>query len=136
MELKTFFKIPAVQFAINSVILVSLVLNVIQFYHTWEETARIDALNKQLSAIQNANEDLKNPDNYLASEFYKERYAKQDLNMRKDGENILDTSYFEGATSDQKQSYTPKEAGTQQSNPQKWWNCFFASDRNKCVENY
>ncbi len=133
MTVKKFFQIPAVQFVVHIIIISGLIVNIIQFYKIWHEKARIQKTSTELSIINNIAEDLRHPDNYLSSDFYKEKYAKEEMNMRKNGENILDTSQFEGTTIGQRASYTPLNDGEEKTNIEKWIDCFFGQDRLKYI---
>jgi cell division protein FtsB len=80
----------------------------------------IDSLIAQERDLAQKNRDLENSLNFLTSDEYREKIARQQLNLKKDGEIVVnfpnDTATTESTVA----------SGPQKSNPQKWWDYFFA----------
>lgn len=134
MSLSKFFKLPIVQFSIHIMIVFGFALNIHQLYKIWGEDARIQQAEEDLLIIKNRNNDYKNSGSYLYSDYYRDKYAKQQSNLKKDGEMIIDTSSFEGADSENNFTYIPKETEERKTKVEKWMDCFFSSTRDKCIK--
>ena len=80
-----------------------------------------DSLTKQAETLQKNSQDLNNSLSYLNSQNYKDRIARQQLNLKKNGETVYNFSYSSIPTS------TINSTG-QGSNPSKWWKFFFQSN--------
>lgn len=132
MKIRSFFQTPAVILALHVLILLGFALNIVQCYKIWQEQAKIEKSDEELSLVKSLLQDFNNPDNYLSSDIFKEIYAKQNMNNKVNGESVMDTSAFEGA-SNQNSSYIPQSESEQKTNVEKWTECFFGEDRNKCV---
>ena len=93
----------------------------------------IDDLNKQADFYNKTNQSLSGSLSSYDSEFYKEKVARDQLNLKKDGEQVY--SYSDSgsaATSSAAPVLTapatvpiPAVALKPESNPKKWWNYFF-----------
>ena len=105
-----------------------LVLGVLK-YKQYQRQQAIElekqTLMAQEDSLQKKNSELKDSLAQLSSEQYKERVAREDLNLKKEGEIVYNFSLF----ADNQQSSGPKNATEKISNPRKWWNYFFNHSR-------
>jgi cell division protein FtsB len=94
-------------------------------YKQWQSQKEIEKQKQNLLAqadqLQKKNDELNQSLEYLNSESFKERVARQQLNLKKQGE----TTYSFGDA--------PAPGGSNSSQPrvknaQKWWNYFFATE--------
>jgi cell division protein FtsB len=87
----------------------------------WHKRAQIqkeiNQIVQQQQALQQKNQDLATSLDLLNTQDYKEKIAREQLNLKKDGEIVVNFS----------QAQTPEQTSsqTQESNPQKWWRYFF-----------
>lgn len=79
----------------------------------------VAALKKQEADLIQKNQTLQNGLAYFNNEQYKDMVARQQLNLRKDGEIVVN---FPPAVEQQSQE---PAAAPKTSNPTKWWNYFF-----------
>lgn len=102
---------------------------IVQFrqYQTKREVQKeIDNLSKQADQLQKNNQDLQSMIAYLKTDSYKEKAAREQLSLRKEGETVYS---FSDNTA---QPPTPEQIAEaekikNQGNPSKWWNYFFKS---------
>jgi cell division protein FtsB len=95
-------------------------------YKQWRQTQAVKALKndllKQANLQNQKNQELADSINFINSDDFKEQVARQQLNLKKNGEVVY--------------SFTPDQdeaTGTEQntvavaavSNPEKWWHYFF-----------
>ncbi|MBI4363508.1 MAG: septum formation initiator family protein [Candidatus Doudnabacteria bacterium] len=80
--------------------------------------SEIDKLQEQSDKISKENAELAELINYLKTDTYKERQAREQLNLKKEGEHVVVLPKIEDL--DSAQSNTEKI-----SNPRKWINYFF-----------
>jgi hypothetical protein len=125
MTLQNFFKIPAVKLAVHILIIAGLVANIWQFYRIWEINQKIESENRQLQILQQQTNDARNQKDYFSSDLYKEKYSKQDLNFKKKGEEVIDTSLLENVNDTSGSTYIPTANLDNNSNVQKWLNYLF-----------
>jgi cell division protein FtsL len=90
----------------------------------WEERRSVNReianLQAQEQDLQQKNRDLENSLNFLTSDEYREKIARQQLNLKKDGEIVVNFPK-------DNLSGTAETAATHnKSNPRKWWDYFFA----------
>jgi cell division protein FtsB len=87
----------------------------------WHKRAKIqkeiDALIAQQQELEQKNKDLATSLDLLNTKDYKEKIAREQLNLKKDGEIVVNFS----------QATQPEQSQSQasESNPQKWWQYFF-----------
>jgi cell division protein FtsB len=85
---------------------------------------QIDKQIRQLQAradkISGQNQKLSDLVNYLGTDQYKEKAAREQLNLKKDGEFVV------ALPQNQQEQVSSAETAVQLSNPQKWYNYFFA----------
>ena len=81
----------------------------------------IKKLQEQSEKISQENADLALLINYLNTDTYKERQAREQLNLKKEGEYVI-------ALPKQEESAGQGSQTSQLSNPKKWFNYFFQSD--------
>ena len=79
------------------------------------------ALQEQADALTKKNEDLNESLQYLNSPNFKERVARQQLNLKKEGETVY--SFADASL----ENSLPNSAQAKQGNITKWWNYFFAN---------
>jgi len=88
----------------------------------------ISELSGQAQTLQQKNSDLKNLLAYLQTSDYKQKAARQQLDLKRDGEVV----YTFAAQDSGDASVSPGSAAaggpTEISNPRKWWNYFFNSN--------
>ena len=90
----------------------------------------IAELSKQADQLQKNNQDLQSFIAYLQTDSYKQKAAREQLSMKKDGEvvyslgdNTQNQGQVEGVSTASPSA--PEVPLAQQSNPHKWWNYFF-----------
>jgi cell division protein FtsB len=108
------------------VVLLAFLANV--KYRQWQVEKSIDKekqiLTEQAEAQQKKRDELSQSLSYLNSNSFKERVARQELGLKKDGEvvfNFTENQYAGSASSSQ----TGKKG---ESNFAKWWNYFVNND--------
>lgn len=96
----------------------------------YEINHEISDLQKQVNQLGDRNKELNDLISYFGTDAYKELQAREKLNLQKEGEVVV------ALPPDQSQlGYSPDAASDQakqvkQSNPQLWWNYFFAARTN------
>ena len=97
-------------------------------YKQWKNQQAIEKEKQNLTleaeTFNKKNQDLSNSLTYLTSESYKEKIARIQLNMKKDGEIAYSFSQANTSIPDTLPS-TPIQTG---SNFQKWWVYFFSNN--------
>ncbi len=95
-------------------------------YKQWQQTKTINALKddllRQANVQEQKNQELATSINFINSDDFQEQVARQQLNLKKNGEVVY--SFTQG----QDVSTTTGQvaaASAQAGNPQKWWNYFF-----------
>jgi len=94
-------------------------------YKQWQQVRAINALKadllRQADVQQKKNQELTDSINFLNSGDFKEQVARQQLNLKKNGEVVYNFTQGDDA------SATSAVAGASitASNPQKWWGYFF-----------
>ena len=106
---------------VGLVVLLALLTNL--KYQQWKSDSGVQKLKQdleqQLSAQQKKNQELSDSLSYLNSDDFKEQAARQQLNLKRDGEVVYDfTQADQGPAPGQAQQ-------VQTGNPQKWWKYFF-----------
>lgn len=76
-------------------------------------------LQSQVATQQKRSQDLQDSIEYLKSEDFKDKVAREQLNLKKDGELVYNFSQNNDMASEQK----PVDSRT---NAQKWWQYFFS----------
>ncbi len=84
-----------------------------------EKQLIIDQINEQ----EKKNKDLSDSLSLLTSQDYKERMARQQLNLKKDGEIVYNFSDVHNDTSTSQSSDPSTNVAS--ANAKKWWNYFF-----------
>jgi hypothetical protein len=84
----------------------------------------INHLREQEQETLNKNQSLSDSLGYLTSGEYKERIARQQLNLKRDGELVLGFA----AGSETTEATAAENPIDQTSNPRKWWNYFFKNN--------
>ncbi len=93
-------------------------------YKQWQQARSIEKLKqdllKQADVQQKKNQELTQSISFINSDNFKEQVARQQLNLKKDGEVVY--NFTEGTP-----TTTPAVAGASiaATNPQKWWSYFF-----------
>lgn len=97
-------------------------------YQQFKSQKAIDAekqnLLQQTNALQEKNDELSQSLSYLNSEGFKERVAREQLNLKKEGETVYNIS--EGPPL--KGGSTAPAADRSAHNYEKWWNYFMHND--------
>lgn len=78
-----------------------------------------NTLAAQADSLQKKNQELSDSLSYLNSQDYKERIARQQLNLKKEGEAVYNFSVL----NNQNSSDRPEDS--EDSNAKKWWDYFF-----------
>jgi cell division protein DivIC len=88
----------------------------------WQQRRKVDAEIKHLveeqSALEQRNNALQQSLQYFSSDAYKEKLAREQLGLKKDGEIVINFP-TEGVADSGKQKSEPAN------NPQKWWEYIF-----------
>lgn len=92
-----------------------------QFSNQKKIESQKKALQEQADSLIKKNEDLNKSLAYINSPSFKERVARQQLNLKKDGETVY--SFSDTPATDN--SNEAKQAG--ETNFIKWWNYFFSN---------
>ncbi len=113
----------------------AIIIEFNQFRQKYAVQKEIDSLSAQAQSLQKNNNDLQSFIAYLKTDEYKQKAAREQLNMKKDGEVVY--SFAKPAASTQVSANTPSgetsmadantnsSSSSQPSNLQKWWNYFF-----------
>ena len=91
-----------------------------QFKNQVEIEKKTQSLQQQADALQKKNEDLSQSLQYLNSPSFKERVARQQLNLKKDGEMVYGFTENGSSTSE-------GQIAVKTSNAKKWWDYFFTN---------
>jgi hypothetical protein len=128
-----FTELPIFSFLVHVFLLVALALSVYQYYQSWQTEVLIREEKTSIALIQENLDNLRSPNNYLNSEVYKDKLGR-DLNLKQEGEEVIDTSGVEDLEQDPS-SYIPPEKIDRKTNAEKWWDCFFSPRRDACLPN-
>jgi cell division protein FtsB len=110
-------------------ILLLLIVQVRQYRTRRQVEKEIGQLSTQADQIQKNNQDLQNMIAYLKTDSYKEKTAREQLSLRKEGETVYSFSAAEAqAAIEEKAAEIAKQQAKQSSNPSKWWNYFFKAE--------
>jgi cell division protein FtsB len=94
-------------------------------FRQWQSKNRIEAekqeLLRQAEELSNKNQELAESLKYLNTMNFREKIARQQLGLKKEGENVY--VFPEKLTAPE----TGQPGGNTGKNWQKWWNYFFAS---------
>jgi len=103
----------------------------------YEVNQEIEQLEKEINRLDRKNKELKNLIDYLETDQFVDRQAREGLNFKKPGEEVVvikDQDKLGSATgsagNDLPQVYDLPEASSQPqktTNPERWWRYFFAS---------
>ena len=95
-------------------------------YQQWRYEKSVERQKADLYAqeqvLQKKNEELNESLSLLNSPNFKERFARQQLNMKKEGETV-----FTFSEAGEPVIQGSQEASADEGNPRKWWNYFFNS---------
>lgn len=132
---KTFFLVTLVIFVL---LMIPLSKNVASRYRINQE---IKGLEMEIANTQNKNQDLNKLITYLNSDQFVEQQARENLNLKKEGEEVVVLRGLNEETGKEKQADTATpladksvfsvpglekaQARTEISNPQKWFNYFW-----------
>ncbi len=121
-----FFKQAGNIFIIALLLVVVITMGILE-YKQWHKrhliALEINNLATQQRELQQKNQDLEHSLSFLNTDAYKEKLARQQLNLKKDGEIVVNFPEPQGAPGEQISS--PKQDRT---NPQKWWQYFFRTN--------
>ncbi len=115
---------PNIIIAVTAVIVFLILLSLAQeMNRSWQiqrETAKLD---QEVSELQNNIIELEHLNQYFKTDDYRERLAREKLNYRAEGENVvlIPEQEIEAAEKLPQESDT----STAQSNPMRWWQAFF-----------
>lgn len=124
MSYKQFFssKITVLLF----IILLAFLTNI--KYKQWRSQRDIDRekqnLSQQAANLEKKNSELTESLSYLNSNSFKERVARQELGLKKDGETVFDFSENPNAAG----ASTAAGTQTKQTNFKKWWDYFTSNN--------
>jgi cell division protein FtsB len=93
-------------------------------YEQWKSEKAIEGEKENLylqeQQLQKKNQDLSNSLEFLKSQDFKERVAREQLNLKKEGEMV-----FTFSDQTPSEEYNGSEQTPKENYPQKWWNYFF-----------
>jgi cell division protein FtsB len=120
MDLKQILKSRFTTFVLGLVLVLIMVTTAQVLIRKYEVDRQIANLEERAEEINRKNLELSELVKYLNTPEYKEREARERLNLKKEGEIVL-------AVPDQlKESDSQSAAPLEPSNPEKWFNYFFA----------
>lgn len=94
-------------------------------YKQWESEKQVSAqrqsLQRQADALQKKNDELSQSLGYLNSDSFKESVARQQLGLKKQGEQVY--TFADAPQTDQGQN----QKASAESNPKKWLDYFFSN---------
>jgi cell division protein FtsB len=94
-------------------------------YQQWKNQKKIEAekqsLQKQADSLMKKNNELSESLEYINSPNFKERVARQQLNLKKEGETVY--SFIELKNTNE----NTEQQNKGESNASKWWNYFFVN---------
>ncbi|HEB01429.1 MAG TPA: septum formation initiator family protein [Candidatus Portnoybacteria bacterium] len=96
-------------------------------YHKWQIKREIAALQTEIEELERGNQELANLLEYFKTESFKEKEAREKLNLQKPGEKVVLMPSLE-QTEEEKEMKGEGEKGV--SNSTKWWKYLFASKDN------
>lgn len=103
-----------------------------KIYRKHQIQKEIEDLETQISQLKQKNDDMKNLISYLSSTDFKEREAREKLNLQKSDEkmiilrkDIVPSERLPESSADSSSQNPPKDDS---SNFQKWWKFFFAKE--------
>jgi cell division protein FtsB len=99
-----------------------------EIYRKRQVQREIDSLRAEAEKIKKGNLDLEQKLSYLGSQDYREKEAKDKLNLQSPGENVVVVKPGALKKEEDKSDDTPEQSlveGPGVSNPKKWWNYFF-----------
>lgn len=105
------------------IVVLLIVLGVVSLlqFNQWRKrqliALEIEQIKQQQAEVQQKNLDLENSLNLLNTQDYKERVAREQLNLKKEGEVVVN---FPPGLGSHNQTSQIRET-----NPQKWWRYFF-----------
>lgn len=126
MTLKEFFSTPLFRFLIHFIIIVGFWMNIWNVYRIWDMDYLIQNELRILSLLEQQNSDNRNQRDYFTSDLYEEKYAKQE-NFKLRDEEVIDTSVLEPSSQDGTSSYIGKDAKSNKSNIEKWYEYIFGA---------
>jgi len=96
-------------------------------WKNYQVNQKIESLKKEITQLEEENFELRNEINYYKTNSYKERLAREKLNLQKPGEIVIVITQPEEDkfSSVQKKEIKNKEKKLSGPNWQKWWNYFF-----------
>jgi hypothetical protein len=127
MNLTEFFSKPIVIFAVHTILMLGLFVNIFQLYRLDKIQKEVSTMEFNLDTLRQEKESSAGKKDYYNSEIFKEKYAKEE-NFKKRGEEVIDTSLVEGENTENN-SYVPVDLESGKSNPILWWEFLFSSDQ-------
>jgi cell division protein FtsB len=114
---------------ITIVILAGLLITlvVVQYRQFRQRSAISDEINhmkNQQSALEQKNQELDSSLQYLATSDFKDRLARQQLGLKKDGETVY--SFADAPAPQPDAQKLPASTDPSQSNMKKWWGYLFS----------
>jgi cell division protein FtsB len=89
-------------------------------YRKYQVQKKIDDLRAELGRLEKSNQDLSDMIAFLQTDEYRERQARQKLNLKADEEEVVVVPEIEIENEIKDENKERKL-----SNPEKWWNYFF-----------
>jgi len=90
-----------------------------QIYEKYQVDQQVKKLQSRVDQIRSSNQELSDLVNYLQTDQYKQKAAREQLDLKKDGEYVVSLPP-EQQTNDQ-----PQVSAAQVSIPKQWFNYFF-----------
>ena len=121
------------KFSLSSKLMIALLVIFCSFlanlrYQQWKNQKAVDQqkrnLQEQIAALQKKNQDLSDSLSYLGSSDFKDRFAREQLNLKRNGEVVF--GFTDAPTSTP--AAGPAASEPSGSNPEKWIEYFFGSN--------
>ncbi|NJS41014.1 hypothetical protein HC766_01320 [Candidatus Gracilibacteria bacterium] len=107
-------------------LLLGVFVNIYQLYRLDRIEKEVSTKEFNLNTLRQQNEDSRNQKDYLNSDIFKEKFAKEE-GFKKRGEEVIDTTLIESQDSESS-SYIPVEVESQKTKPILWWEFLFSNE--------
>lgn len=97
------------------------------FYQNYRIRQEIKRLNQETQRLESKRFELKDTLEYVQSPGFVERKARTELNLMKEGENLVVVKGERSSSIVNGQVQTKVVESRELTNPEKWWNYFFGS---------
>lgn len=101
------------------------------YYNGYKVNQEIAALEKEIKTLEHKKIESMEILDYVMSPNFVEEKARTELNMKKEGENVL--VFKNENTYQERETYKSEETGQKMSNPLKWW--YYFTDKDRLINN-